>query len=98
MTQYFACLLFESDVDDESAISSLTEESIRLIVADDEEAARKKAEVLGRESEHQYLNEEGSTVSWRFLRVVDVQEFCQANIVDGVEVYSRLIRSGRTES
>lgn len=93
MNRYFVCLLFESHVDDSRDVPTLTEESIRLVVADDEDSARYKAEELGKESEHSYSNEDGDTVSWRFIRVVDVQQFCEDEIDDGTEVYSRLDRN-----
>jgi len=92
MKRYFACLYFESHVDDESNALPLTEESVRLVIADDESRACEKAEEFGKMTEHEYLNEEGSKVSWRFVRVVDVQEFCEEEFDDGVEVYSRLNR------
>ena len=90
MNRYFACLLFESHVSDGRDDPRLTDESIRLVIADDEIAAREKAEAFGKESEHEYLNEDGARVAWRLVCVVDVQEFCDEAIDDGVEVYSRL--------
>lgn len=90
MNRYFVCLLFESHVNDGCDLPPLTEESIRLVIAPDGNAAREKAESLGRQSEHDYLNEDGARVSWKFVSVVDVQEFCEDEIYDGVEVYSRL--------
>ncbi len=91
---YFACLLFDSHVEDESGIAPLRDESIRLIVAKDEDDARRKAEELGKELEHDYENEDGSRVWWRFVSLIDIQEFCEDELADGVEVYSRLNRKG----
>ena len=90
MKRYFVCLLFDSQVDDDSETSKLTEESIRLVIAADENEALEKAQAFGRESEHEYFNDTGARVSWRFIRIVDVQEYCEDEIEDGSEVYSRL--------
>lgn len=95
MNKYFACILFESFVADECNVAPLCEESIRLIIAQDENAARIKAEMVGRASEHSYLNEEGARVEWRIVSVFDIQEFCEDEIAAGVEVYSRFFRDGR---
>jgi len=90
MRLYFACLLFESSIDDDLDPASLTDESIRLIHADDEETALEKAYLLGTSSEHSYDNDAGARVSWKFVRVVDVQEYVEEDLYDGAEVYSRI--------
>lgn len=98
MNRYFACLLFESEVDDGSDLPPLVEESVRLVFAEDESAARLKAGRFGKEAEHDYLNDDGARVTWRFVRVLDVQEFCEQDFCDGVEVYGRLERRSPTDS
>lgn len=90
MSRFFVCLLFESEIENDSSAESLTDESIRLVIADDADAAAARAESLGQQSEHDDLNEQGERVFWRFISVVDVQEFCEDEFTDGVEVYSRL--------
>jgi hypothetical protein len=86
---FAAKLLFESSVrDDDDRV--LQEESIRLIQADDETQAHAKASELGAAQEHQYPNERGEKVHWRFVGVVEVQDLCEDSISDGTEVYSTL--------
>ena len=67
----------------------LTEDSIRLVLAEDESAAMAKSTRLGKEAEHDYRNEDGARVSWPFVSVIDVQEFCADDFHHRVEVYSR---------
>ena len=68
----------------------LREESIRVLLADSEAAARQRAEVIGRQNEHEYRNSEGNLVSWRFVVVEEVQDLSEDEIVDGTEVFSRM--------
>lgn len=90
MRRFFACLQFESQIENDPNDEALVDESIRLVIANDEDGALARAESLGRELEHEYLNEQGERVFWRFISVVDVQKFCEDELADGVEVYSRL--------
>ena len=69
---------------------SLIESSIRLIRAPDDATARVRAEAVGREAEHSYLNEDGETVSWRFEGVVALHSIDEDVLEHGVEVFSRL--------
>jgi hypothetical protein len=93
MNRWFAALLtFEAEVDGVPNDDRLCEASVRLVEAADLEAAQEKARRLGRESEHVYLNENGERVTWRFDKLIDVQEVGEGPLVDGVEVLSRLYR------
>lgn len=94
MRIYFACLLFESSINGDSETAALTDESIRLIHADDEETAIEKANLLGKNSEQSYDNDAGERVFWKFVHVVDVQEYVEDELYDGAEVYSRLHENG----
>jgi hypothetical protein len=85
---FAAKLLFESSVPDDGRV--LQEESIRLIQAADEAQAQSKACLLGPSEEHEYLNEHGETVRWRFVSVLEVQDLCEENVCDGMEVFSTL--------
>lgn len=71
----------------------LREASVRLVEASDEVTAHTKAQQLGREAEHEYRNECGENVVWKFLGVGAVQEVGDP-IHDGVEVFNRLHRAG----
>jgi hypothetical protein len=84
-----AKLLFESSVPDDDA-GVLQEESIRLIEATDNAYAHLKANTLGTSEEHQYPNEQGETVSWRFVCVLEIQDLSQDSVFDGMEVFSTL--------
>lgn len=95
---YSVKLLFKSIVDDEENIPPLCEESIRLVQANNEEEARNKSEQLGRDEEHEYKNELNQAVSWRFIKIMEVQDLCEPSIYDGIEVYSRLFRQTGTEA
>lgn len=69
---------------------SLLDNSVRLIRAPDDATARLRAEAVGREAEHSYLNEDGETVSWRFEGVVALHSIDEDVLEHGVEVFSRL--------
>jgi hypothetical protein len=86
---YTAKLLFRSGIPHGDG-RVLEEVSYRLIRADDEAAARSKAAALGRAEQHEYENDQGEVVAWRFLEVAELQDLCEAEIRDGMEVFSRL--------
>src|SRR5947207_1307665 len=86
---YGARLLFESSIPDERG-RVLREESIRLVQAHDESEARAKAIALGNSEQHDYENAYGATVRWRFVSVLEIQDLCEPNVFDGMEVFSRL--------
>jgi hypothetical protein len=89
---YSAKLLFEADVASEGSDDLLCEESIRLVEADDDDDAQRRATEIGVQSQHEYLNEEGQTVRWRFRGVLEIQDLCEAKITHGVEVFSKMFR------
>jgi hypothetical protein len=68
----------------------LYEDSVIVLRAQSGDEALARAEVIGRESEHSYLNESGELVAWKFDRVIDVQDLSCDDLVDGMEVYSRM--------
>ena len=86
---FAARILFESSVK-ESDERVLQEESIRLIQAENEAQAHAKAAALGLLEEHQYPNEQGETVNWKYVEILEIQDLCEANVFDGMEVFSRL--------
>jgi hypothetical protein len=87
MRWYSASIIMKSDV---SGTEALCELSIRLVRANDRREAGSSAEAFGRKSEHEYLNDEGKLVKWRFARVEDIQEIADDDLKSGTEVYSRL--------
>jgi uncharacterized protein DUF4288 len=86
---FAARLLFESSVQHDDG-RVLQEESIRIIQANDELQAQSKAALLGTSDQHRYLNDQGETVAWRFVSVLELQDLCEDNITDGMEVFARL--------
>jgi hypothetical protein len=93
-TWYSAKLLFESAINGKRQEQPLCEESIRVLLEENEESARTKAEHIGRSAEHEYQNDAGETVSWRFVSVLEVQDLSAASLEDGAEVFSTLFRKG----
>ena len=93
---YSARLLFEAEVEGEGSGDPLCEESIRLVEADDEDDAQRRAAEVGLEAQHEYLNEDGRTVRWRFRRVLEIQDLCEPKIEHGIEVFSKMFRRSQT--
>ncbi len=89
---YSAKLLFRADVCDGVNVPRLHEESTRLIQADTEDQARDIALQIGVESQHSYQNEDGNSVNWQFVEVVEIQDLCESEVYSGIEVFSRLFR------
>lgn len=72
----------------------LREESIRILLSDGDEAAWIRAKEIGRAAEHEYVNEAGEMIRWNFVEVLEVQDLCESNLTDGMEVFSRLFHKG----
>lgn len=70
----------------------LWEESIRLIEAEDDDAAVAKAEHIGRSSEHSYATENG-TLAWKFEHVL-LDSVTISELAHGAELFSRFVREG----
>jgi hypothetical protein len=66
----------------------LTERQLRLVRAPSPDAAYARALVLGRQAEHEYKNEAGEEVRWRFLGLAELAEIGDAELRDGSEVLS----------
>ena len=65
-------------------------ETIHLIQAENEAKALLKATDLGHSEEHNYPNEHGENVKWSFVCILEIQDLCEDNIFDGMEVFSTL--------
>lgn len=89
---YSAKLLFQAKINGKSVEHPLCEESIRILRADTEEVAQARAEQIGTAAQHEYQNEQGETVGWEFISVLDIQEIEDRSLQDGTEVYSELFR------
>lgn len=73
-----------------SSDDALVDSCIYLIRAPDEAAAIARAEIVGREHQHSYLNGDGEEVVWTFEGVVRVSVIIEETLEHGVEVFSRL--------
>jgi len=93
MTWYAADLTFRGGVSADAEDEPLYETSIRLIQADNEDDAMTKAERIGKDNEHEYLNDAKEKVAWTFVKVCDLQEIEDQTLGHGTELFSRMSRS-----
>ena len=93
MGWFSVAILYEAMINKHAYPHSLRECSVRILVADSEEAAWRRAEEIGRKGEHSYENEDGEMVLWKFRKVMDVQDLCEESLSDGAEVFSRMWRT-----
>ena len=91
MTWYSARILYETEIAGKPD-DGIREESIRVLLAGSQDEALSKAKKIGRENEVSYNNDAGENVTWRFRRVLEVQDLCEETLYDGVEVFSTLAR------
>lgn len=95
---FAASLLFVSQHVDQPSANPLWEEQIIIFQADDENTARRKAELRGRAEEHEYRNKENQLVRWRFERVERIYQIEADALDDGTEVFSRFLRDAEAKS
>ena len=94
---YVAVLVVRSKVADGSLEVPLVDLQYRLVRAADPEAAYSRALELGQAEGQSYRNAEGATVTWEFMGLHDLREVDDAELSDGVEVYSHLVRNDPSE-
>ena len=94
---YAANLLFKS-THSQSGDDELWEESIRLVDAESEDMALKKAQIIGANEKVAYLAQEGDKVTWEFVRVDRVFEISDEQLRNGAELFSRFLRKSEVES
>ena len=76
----------------------LWEDRIVLFAADSEVRAAVKAEEYGRSSEVEYIAAHGGRCRWQFVRVGECQELESSMLADGVEVFSKFLKTEEVES
>ncbi len=76
----------------------LWEDRIVLFSAENEASARAKAEEYGRKSEVEYVAAVGGRCKWQFVRVGECQELEGASLVEGLEVFSKFLKTDEVES
>jgi Domain of unknown function (DUF4288) len=95
---FTASLLYKSRHPDHPQSEFLWEESIVLIRASSEEEARREAERIGKDGEHDYVAAAGNLVHWTFEQVESVQAILDDALNHGTEVFSRFLRASEVES
>ncbi len=68
------------------------EESWLLVSAVNQRQAMEKARKLAKDRKLSYANIYGDQVSWRFVKLLELQEILDKGLGDGVEVYSKSFR------
>ena len=89
-TWYSVRLLFVSDIHGDLNRDRLCEESLIVVQETSEDRARQAAHQIALGMDHEYKNEEGELVQWRFVGILEVQDLCEEKLKSGTEVYSRL--------
>jgi hypothetical protein len=75
----------------------LWQESIKLIEADSEQAARMLAAKHGKSAEHSY-DVEGAAFTWSFRSIQSVFHLEDFRLESGVEVFSRFLKRAEAQS
>ena len=60
-----------------------------LVSGTDEREAMEKAKKLARDKQHSYQNPYKQQVSWKFVKLLELQEILDEELGEGVEVYSK---------
>ena len=95
---FAASLLFRSLRNGKFAPSNLWEESIILVQASSPEEADKKAEKIGRSRCLTYKTSDGEEITWEFFKVLQVFQVSEEEPNDGVEIFSRHLRTSEVNS
>ncbi len=66
------------------------EEIVFLVSADGERNAKRKALRIAKEQQKTYLDENGNTVRYTLVRLLDLAELLDSQFRDGTEVYWRV--------
>src|SRR4029079_13745014 len=94
---YSASLLYRSTTPQRSSDQSLWEDSVLLIEAPSEEAARSMAEQIGKRGEHEYVSATNEHISWALVDVARGFEIGES-LSPGTELFSRFLRSSEAKS
>ena len=92
MRWYVAELIVVSRVGKSPKGKALYDRQIKVLRANDHEAAHRRCLQLGKEENHCYKNSAGETVYWRFAGLANLRELLDEQISDGTEIHSRLER------
>jgi hypothetical protein len=89
MSKYYVAIVVYKTTSSDKKDTTLYEESTLLIKAKNKPEAEKKVAVAVKERETSYKNEDGATISWSLLKIIDINEMTDESINDITEIYSR---------
>ena len=95
MNWYLAKIVYRIHCGDENHTGQF-DEQLRLIVAENKEAAFHKAQGIGQQEEEMFFNQKQKLVYWEFINVCELYKLSQ--LVDGAEVYSRIEEYGNADA
>ncbi len=87
MKWYLAKIVFQI-VCGEGSHTPQFDEQLRLISANDNEAAFYKAQTIGEQEQESFYNQQQKLVQWKFINVPEL--YCLSGQIDGAEMYSRI--------
>ena len=87
MHKYVAKMVFQI-VSGQGNHTPQFDEQLRLIEANSDKEALKKARETGKREEDAFLNAKNETVKWQFIDVIDL--LLVKNMNDGAQIYSRI--------
>jgi hypothetical protein len=95
---FAASLLFKSRHPDDPRSEFLWQESIVLVHASNEDEARREAERIAKEAEHEYVAAAGNLVRWTFERIESIHSILSETLENGTEVFARFLQESQVES
>ena len=72
------------------------DEQLRLVSAENKEAAVKKAQMMGEHEEEIFFNVKNQQVYWKFINVSEIYKL--GELIDGAELYSRIEERGDADN
>jgi hypothetical protein len=92
VTLFVATLRFMAVVGDDAPDAPLLEDAIWIVPAENADAARHAATVIGQREQHEYRNEAGDLVEWKFVEVKGLEDLGVDKITEPLEISSCLFR------
>ncbi len=82
--------IFKGSVENEPGDTPIYDRAIFLIDVPDGESPEEKSLKVAKLFEDKYKNERSEDVKWEFLKILEIQDLCEKEIYDGIEVFSRM--------
>lgn len=86
MNWYIAKIIYR--IASEADTAAQYDEQLRLLQAEDLQAANVKAHDIGRQEEQAFFNQHQQLVQWQLLEIADIRPV--SAIADGAEIYSHI--------